>query len=114
MLVEVAAYKTLETGHADVDRVMPVDGLVVRAINQAGGAAITYRVVNKCRVSIKKAITPIGKVNPSQPIHTTGQKVIGGRKTIGIEDGMQPKSRTTMISCTSSFLLCQFSLEVKI
>lgn len=71
------------------------------------GAVITYRVVNKCRVNIKKAITLIGKVNPSQPIHTTGQKLIGGRKKIGIEVGMQLKSRTTMtmINCTSSYLI---------
>lgn len=74
--------------------------------NQVEGAAITHRVVNKCRVNIKKAITPIGKVNPSLPIHTTGQKLIGGRKKIGIEVGMQLKSKTTMtmINCTSSYL----------
>lgn len=40
---------------------------VRQAKSQVEDAVITHRVVNKCRVSIKRAITPIGKVHP--PYH---------------------------------------------
>jgi len=60
---------------------------VKQAKSQVEGAVITHRVANKCRVSIKKAITPIGKVHPRQRIHTTGQIPLGGWWKNGTEVG---------------------------
>lgn len=61
---------------------------VRQAKSQVEDAVITLRVVNKCRVSIKKAITLIGKVHPRQLIHTTGRIPLGGWWKNGTEGGM--------------------------
>lgn len=61
---------------------------VRQEINQAEGAAITHRAVDKCLASKKKATTPIGKESPKTLIHTNGQIILGGWSKTGTKVGM--------------------------